>query len=196
MLTTFSDNSLFIMPLCFHPTTIMLVDDNPNFLKQLSDQLNDYVPTLTFTEPDKAIDYFEHKKNFLFRSRLLEQERKKGLISAIRNELYNADRFKVIIISVIDYDMPDKTGFDIIKTMTSSLPNEMSFHSYILLTGKRFSEFDKQLADSEIGKNFISKWDPNLMNPLIWGHKKDESRSFAAAVDSQNFASSYAALLE
>ena len=154
MFTTLDNKSLFIMPICFHPTTVMLVDDDKRLLEQLSLELSNYFPCEAFSDVDGAIKYFEEKrKDFIFKARLGKNN--PNLVKAIRQEIYNKDRFKEMVVSIIDYDMPNKTGFDMMVTMGT--PVSMAFHSYILFSGKPISDFNERLKQSSIGKNFISK---------------------------------------
>jgi CheY-like chemotaxis protein len=168
-----------ILPVCFHPMTVMLVDDDSDFLNQLSHQLSEHLPVISFSDPDKAIHYFEHQNSeFLKKWSLLKSKNTTNLIQDLRYEMYNENRFKNIMVSVVDYEMPNKTGFDVMKIMGESILGEMSFHSYILLTGKRFSDLDKALATTPTGKNFISKWDPNRVNQLMDSISEKSERTF------------------
>lgn len=171
------DNPFCVLPVCYRPLTVMLVDDDPDFLKQLSLQLSEHLPVITFSEPEKAISYFEQQNAQLFKKWTSNQS-SSSLINNAREEIYNPNRFKDIIVSVVDYEMPNKTGFDIISTMGEELLGAMSFHSYVLLTGKRFSELDQELASSSIGKNFISKWDPNRVPQLLSAIEHNNSHAF------------------
>ncbi|MDP3705671.1 MAG: hypothetical protein Q8R24_07135 [Legionellaceae bacterium] len=162
------NESVCALPVCYRPMTVMLVDDDPDFLKQLSHQLSEQLPVITFTDPDKAIQYFEHQNVGLFKKWLSGKSiNTTKLIHDTRKDIYNVNRFKDIIVSVLDYDMPNKTGFEVMKMMGEPILGEMSFHSYVLLTGKRFSEFDRKLTTMSEGKNFISKWDPNRVDQLL-----------------------------
>lgn len=157
---------LCVLPICFRPTTIMLVDDDADFLKEMAHQLSEQYPTITFTDPDKAIQYFEKNNAGLLKKWQTNQPNNQ-LIQNTRMEIYNNNRFNDILVSVIDYEMPNKNGYDIMINMGKPILNEMSLHSYVLLTGKRFSDFNEQLTTLSIGKNFISKWDPNRVNQLL-----------------------------
>ena len=179
MFTPIND-SFCVLPVFYRPTTVMLVDDDPDFLKQLSNQLSDQLPVITFTDPDKAIQYFENHNVGLFEKWLRRTSKDMAtFIQDSRQEIYNPNRFKEIIVSVLDYDMPGKkSGFDVMNTMGEAIFGEMSFHSYILLTGKRFSEFDEKLAAMTVGKNFVSKWDPNRVNQLLDCIAEKSARAF------------------
>ena len=58
-------DGLFIMPVCYHPTTILSVDDDLAFLKNLSLEVSDKIAILYFDDPRKAIEYTK-KKSSLF----------------------------------------------------------------------------------------------------------------------------------
>lgn len=163
-----------VLPIYYRPMTVMLVDDDPDFLKALSDQLSDQYPVVTFTDPDKAILYFEQRNAELF-----EKWKQRGssdlddLVQHARQEIYNPDRFKQILVSVIDYDMPNKNGFDVMSTMGQPIMREMSSHSYILLTGKKLSDMDKKTKKKLTDNDFISKWDSDFLSQLLIRiHKK------------------------
>ena len=156
-----------ILPICYRPMTVMLVDDDPDFLKALSDQLSDKYPVVTFTDPDKAIRYFEE-----INAKLFEQWVESvlpdttSLVQQARQEIYNPDRFKQILVSVVDYDMPNKNGFDVMNIMGRPITREMSSHSYILLTGKKLSDMDAKTKKKLKEKDFISKWDSDFVSQL------------------------------
>ena len=167
MFHTFDKDSLFIMPLCYHPTTLMLVDDNINFLKKLALKLTDKWPVLSFSDADEAMGYFENKNELLFRDKCDIGGQRDGAISKLRNAVYDSNRFKEILVSIIDYDMPNKTGFDLAKNMGWTVPERMSFHSYILLTGKSLEEFDEELRQNKLAKDFINKGDKRYEEQLL-----------------------------
>lgn len=161
------NNEICILPACYRPMTVMLVDDDPDFLEQLSQQLSEYLPVITFTNPDEAIQYFETQNLALQKWMSGKNKGAPEIIKHSRQEPHNKDRFKGILVSVVDYEMPDKNGFDIMKTMGEPILSEMSFHSYILFTGKQFSDFDERLAALAVGKHFISKWAPDRIEQLL-----------------------------
>jgi CheY-like chemotaxis protein len=166
MFVPINDQEFCFLPLFFRPTTVMLVDDDAAFLKEMAYQLSEQYPVVTFTDPDEAIRYFEKNNADLFK-KLQATESSNLLIQNTRKEIYNNRRFGDILVSVIDYEMPNKNGYDIISNMGLPILDKMSQHSYVLLTGKRFSDFEEELAKLSVGKNFISKWDPNRVSQLL-----------------------------
>lgn len=164
MFNTLDNNLLYIAPICSHPTTVMLVDDDGRFVEQLALQLSSQFACVTFTSVDAAIKYYADKRqDFIFKRDLTKGN--SNIVATIRDEIYNADRFKEVVISVIDYDMPNKNGFDMMVSMGT--PESMACHSYILLTGKSPKDFNARLTNSNVAKNLVSKGDPAYIPQLI-----------------------------
>lgn len=162
------DGSMFILPVCYHPTTLLSVDDDSVFTDTLSFLVSDKLNVLCFNDPAVALEYIEKKLRYLpFTSRCLieDDDNVKLNSSLIRDEMYNRDRFKAIFIIVTDYDMPHTSGIELIKTMRFS--PEISKYAHIILTGKISEEFKAKLA--ELGKNddYIGKDEPDYINKLI-----------------------------
>lgn len=158
-------NPLFNFPACFHPTTIISIDDDPAFLDTLSDQLADKLALLCFTEPQAALEYTKKKHNYLpFKERCFLNDTNGKLsfdFEAIRNEIYNKDRFKEILINVTDYDMPHISGIEVTKKM--EFKDSMPRYAHIFLTGKVSNDFKKMVKN----KDYIGKDDPNFLNHLL-----------------------------
>ncbi len=159
------NNPLFNFPVCYHPTTVISIDDDPAFLDMLSDQLADKIALLCFNEPQKALDYTKKKHNYLpFKERCFKNgsgSTDEFDFNAIRNEIYNNDRFKEIFINVTDYDMPLINGIEVTKTM--EFREDIPRYSHIFLTGKVSNDF-KELAKN---KDYIGKDDPDFLNNLL-----------------------------
>ena len=180
----FNKTSMCNIPAFFYPTTILLVDDDEQFLKMLASELKKYYRTVTFTNPSQAIDFLSQKEDgFLFRERaILERYEKNGILE-FRKELLNEKRFEDVLVSVLDYDMPEKTGFDIWWGVGTNdfYQGYGHKHSYILLTAKRYAELDEKTASDNIGKNFISKHDPKHLEYLLENINQLSSSLFRAA---------------
>ncbi|OGV28204.1 MAG: hypothetical protein A3F18_01635 [Legionellales bacterium RIFCSPHIGHO2_12_FULL_37_14] len=84
---------------------------------------------------------------------------------AIRNEIYNPNRFKEIVITVTDYDMPHISGIELMKTM--EFQPEISRYSQIILTGKISSEFKEKLSNLHKEVEYIGKDDPQYIDKLL-----------------------------
>ena len=51
------DKSFVVMPICYHPTTVLAVDDEIKFLESLKTSLSERLALLCFDNPEKAIEY-------------------------------------------------------------------------------------------------------------------------------------------
>jgi hypothetical protein len=68
------DSSLFIMPVCYHPTTVLSVDDDAAFLQILSLKVSKTLPLLCFSSPEEALTYTKQKHHYFpFTSRCLTE---------------------------------------------------------------------------------------------------------------------------
>ena len=161
-------DGLFIMPVCYHPTTILSVDDDKDFLESLATQISDKICLLCFDNPQKAGELTKNIHRYLpFTERCMSKESDsvKFNFMAIRNEIYNADRFKEIAINVTDYDMPHINGIDLIRTM--EFQPEIFQYSHIILTGKISKEFKEKLSALGLNQEYIGKDDPDYIDKLL-----------------------------
>jgi CheY-like chemotaxis protein len=173
------DGSLFIWPVCYHPVTVLSVDDDKGFLSLLTAEVSDKLSLLCFDNPEEAIEYTKSKHHYLpFTDRCLTKEPNDAQFNftAIRNEIYNPNRFKEIFIVITDYDMPNITGIDLIKTM--EFQPEIAQYAHILLTGKISDEFKGKIAKLGMSKEYIGKDDPDYINKLLALIEKRLSKIF------------------
>ena len=126
------DGSMFIFPVCYHPTTLLFVDDDKSFSDMLRIELSDKIAILCFDTPHKAMEYIKNKHPYFpFTERCLIQKSDQTELKfvAIRNEPYNSARFATILISMTDYDMPGMDGIELIHSM--EFPKEVSQYNHI-----------------------------------------------------------------
>lgn len=168
--------TFFVMPVCYHPTTVMMVDDDPTFLKYAALQLKDKCAILPFNSVDEAIQFIQQDYHHRpFTTRCIESNRLNVL--AIRNEVYNPDRFKEIVTTVVDYDMPNKNGIELINTM--ALPPDVLFNAFIMLTGSISSPNDPRIAGQGIRDHqLFKKDDPECLNKLLTEIKQTNATIF------------------
>lgn len=163
-----ASGSFFVMPVCYHPTTVMMVDDDAEFSKTLALYMTDRLSFVSFSSTDSAIDYVKNTfHHSMFTNRCLSHTAQKHQLDflAIRNEVYNVNRFKEILISIVDYDMPNKNGLELINTM--EFPPEVLFNAYIMLSGSITSALDPRIAGQNIANSFISKASPDFADKLM-----------------------------
>lgn len=171
--------SLLIMPLCYHPTTVLAVDDDIRFLKNLAVEISDKQVLLCFDKPQEVLKYTKDTHHLLpFTARCLKNKPDGVQFSAlaIRDEIYNADRFKEIMITVTDYDMPHISGIALIKSM--EFPPEITQYSHIILTGKISDTFKMRVKDLGEHGEYIGKQEPDYIHKLLTLIEKRSAKIF------------------
>jgi CheY-like chemotaxis protein len=161
-------DGLFILPVCYHQTTVLSVDDDPLFLEAFASEVSDRVPLLCFDSPEKATEFTKKlHRHYPFTDRCILSEGNTFTFDfkAIRNEIYNADRFKEIFMVVTDYDMPHQDGIDLIRNIEFS--PEVSQYAHIILTGKISKEFKEKLKGLGLSQEYIGKDDPDYIEKLL-----------------------------
>ena len=56
------DKPFVVMPVCYHPTTVLAVDDERDFLETLETHVSGHIPLLCFDSPDAAIEYVKNSR--------------------------------------------------------------------------------------------------------------------------------------
>jgi CheY-like chemotaxis protein len=143
----------------FHPTTVVLVDDNEDFLVNFSLNLNEDIAYRLFSSPNTAIQHINGSHNHSSNTRCLSS--RLGLDSSsnveslivlnvdeIKNELLNNHRFDEVSVIIIDYDMPGINGLELCRLIRN--PNIKK----ILLTGVG----DEKLAVKAFNDGIIDKF--------------------------------------
>jgi len=156
--------------LCQHPTTVVFVDDNIDYLKHLFTCYNEVLPCLTFDNSREALYFLNENYNhtsFISRNMVHPEDGELNKLSSnidianLRNEVLLSERFEEIAVLVIDYTMPAINGIELCKLIKN--PNIR----VILLTGD--ADYDiaiKEFNNGNIDKYF-KKTTPNLMDELL-----------------------------
>ncbi len=157
----------FLPAVCYHPTTVIFVDDNREFLQHVKKWLNhDEFAHRTFDHPKTALKFLTKTHHpHPFTERCVYQPNDDvpldcsefGInIRKIHHEMHNPERFNEIGVIVVDYAMPGMNGIDFC-TRLEGLPFKK-----IMLTG----EADEHLAVSAFNNgvidHFIRKDDANF----------------------------------
>lgn len=113
------------IPVFFWPTTIVMIDDDPVCLKNLS-RLFRLNKTILFTNPNEGIEYINENKMAVVDSDEfsydIDQSSERNDFLAILNlykKMYKGKRFSDISTLVIDYDMPQCDGLTAINKVTN-----------------------------------------------------------------------------
>ncbi len=134
---------MYLIPVLYHPTTLMLVDDDSDFLNSLALALSSQFKCRCFT-------YAQHAQEFLMTTPQLGVSKIKYLqfeyqdicdfsvrvqLSGLYQEIFNPKRFEETCILVVDYDMPSMNGLELARALKSKLPVKI-----IMLTGEADQE--------------------------------------------------------
>lgn len=161
----------FKISLCHHPTTVVFVDDNKDYLAQLEFRFNELLPVRAFDDPVAALQYLNlayQEENFTNRCTLTSTAGEGTYnhivsdinLKLIQNEILRPERFSEVAVVVVDYTMPGMNGIEFCHQIKN--PNIL----IILLTG----EADNDLAVREFNNGtidrFIKKTTPNIKDIL------------------------------
>ncbi|HVV69089.1 MAG TPA: hypothetical protein VHE99_08690 [Gammaproteobacteria bacterium] len=155
--------------LCYYPTTVILIDDQKNFLNELKVGLKDNIPCEYYSEPQKLINLFKtyHPNHFInYCVTFDEDSAQENLIVrqvSLRNihkEIYNPERFKQISLLVADYAMPGYNGLECCDAIHDK------YIQKLLLTGEAQNDLAVKAFNSRRIHAFIQKSAPDLMQTL------------------------------
>ena len=119
-----------------HPTTILIVDDDPVYLRNLALALSSRWAVRTTSSPKRAIEFMRAANEPVF---TLEQAYRR---------VFDPHRFKTPAILVADYDMPEMNGLELCDALRDASVET------ILLTGKA----DKKTAVNAFNEGLISRF--------------------------------------
>lgn len=152
-----------VIPGYFHPTTVVLVDDNELFLESMSESLKRKgIKVITFSSPEKAYLYLESQARptpLLVRQKAGEESADENFsikidFSAIHQKIQASEKYNEISVVIADYEMPGMRGDDFL-----SLIGNKSIKK-ILLTGKADYKTAIDLLNHKVIDSFVEK------NPL------------------------------
>ncbi|WP_353109532.1 response regulator [Salinisphaera dokdonensis] len=158
----------------FHPTQIVLVDDDIDFLGNLSLQLEADLPYLLFDSTHKALGYINDRESEApSRQRFFRfdnggsalsgggGERKVSLdTDAITREMYFTNRFSQISIAMVDYAMPQMNGLEFCRQIRNPHIKKILFTG-VATEVEAVEAFNKGVID-----RFIRKSERNVYEQL------------------------------
>ncbi len=159
----------------YHPTSILVLDDDPLFLESLDFQFSDEIYCQTFTRPDAALEHLHSQSTqhpdfgryFKDCSDLdLNKDGPQGdlllrlQLSELRSLMDDDTRAQRISVAVVDFDMPKMTGVEFCRAIRD-LPVKT-----ILLTGKAGLETAIAAFNEGVIDCFLQKQDANVSSAL------------------------------
>ncbi len=150
----------------YHPTSIVALDDDPLFLESFAFHFGDDFVCKTFTQPEKALGFFEETRAFqtlgedFFSSDtgLLDRVGQSSADQLIKMDgqqlsgvMSNPGRFQQISLLVVDYAMPGMNGVEVCRRLKGHPARK------ILLTGKAGEETAVKAFNEGIIDCFLMK---------------------------------------
>ena len=157
------------IPALFFPTSVLLIDDNRQFIQNLSLQLNNEIISKIFVKPLSALEYLNNLEELQLETKYFISSDENGFsdkssmdlnLSAIRGEVYNPARFTNVAVIVVDYAMPEINGIELCEKI-----NNRSIKK-IMLTGEADHHLAVAAFNAGIIDKFILKSDLNLQKNL------------------------------
>ena len=172
----------FMIPCCFHPTCVVVIDDNYEFLENLNQNLSkDYASYKYFKSPQKALDYLNNiYQPDPFPNRYIEpldEEKWEHRTLDVNiwdtyHEVYRPQRFDEISVIIVDYSMPGMSGLDVCKQIKD--PNIQK----ILLTGIADESIAILAFNEGLIQGYIRKQDFDMSDLLNEAVEKAQWRYF------------------
>ena len=149
----------------YHPTTVVLVDDNQRFLDSFTLLLAEQLAYRCFPGAADALRFInDHsalvpldQRCFSF---LGQRQRAGGALrldlALIEQEISNPNRFRDISVVIVDYDMPEMNGLEFCQAIDSPRIKK------ILLTGVGDEKVAVKAFNDGLIDRFLTKSDPDI----------------------------------
>jgi CheY-like chemotaxis protein len=166
-----------MIPAIYYPTTVIFLDDDPNFLNTLKSSYKGN-NTEFFLSPRQVYQYWETFAQDLFldlKSRDLFDESARSVdfnMSSLKAKLQKESKEKNPTVFVVDYDMPEINGIDFCKR------KEFKNVYKILLTGVAGIDKVVQAFNDGVIDAYISKVDSDYLEKLHFHIQKGKQRFF------------------
>lgn len=156
------------IPLCFYPTQIVFVDDNPDFLDALSATFSKQFNVQTFDNTDSAL---RHINEYQREADLVANDEKpklqgdsdawvKRVLTHQNIKRFDALRIKEVSVLVVDYAMPSMNGIEFCEKINNTSIKK------ILLTGYATPADAVRAFNNNIIHYYLKKNDDNMLQDL------------------------------
>lgn len=169
----------------YHPTTVILIDDDPGLLASLEHALGERFCVRSFTDPAAAVafaaeggvrvDNQERAISALARSANRHPDGSARLYELLCSHIgqlrANPERFALPSVAVVDFSMPGENGLAVCARLRSTRV------SRILLTGLAVEGAALKAFNDRLIDRFLSKYEDELVNKLC-GHIDSLQQSY------------------
>ncbi|HXW85713.1 MAG TPA: response regulator [Candidatus Bathyarchaeia archaeon] len=160
------------LPLYFHPTEVILIDDDVNYSKNVETiMLGKEVPIRIFNDPKKALSFIKKRPSTKFLDKSVHFDENEWVtpekapfnidLNTLHHEIYNKDRFNETSVLIVDYAMPGLSGEQFFEKIRHATVKK------ILLTGEEGYEKAVKMFNSGLIDRFFRKSDDNLFQELV-----------------------------
>ncbi len=162
-----------IIPACYFPATVLFIDDDRSYLLDLRINLDDdkYSPKFCY-KGKQALEFLQKYQPELCTEHAmywndtgLDKRKIEVDVPALREEIYDPERFSQISVIVVDHAMPDIKGLDLCKQL-----RDKPFKK-LMLTGEADEKLAVEAFNQGVIDMFIRKNAPNfyeLLNESIY----------------------------
>lgn len=160
------------LPLFFHPSRWLLVDDDRSFLDTLIQALGEQNQLIAFNSPLECAAYLKTYQPFLSKKNFLKSNTSNedfGIlkhtpidfdVTSLINLLDNPDRYNEITVMATDYNMPEIDGLALAQ-LAQDLPIQK-----ILLTGEAKEAQTISAFNKELIQRFLQKGEAGIQKTL------------------------------
>ena len=165
-----------LQPLWSHPTCVLFVDDNSDFLLGLTKQIDDAFSFDAYTRPREALEYLKGRTlplDYLARHVVSDAESTDGKqalldetvainFSPLSNALDKKNRFEFCAVAIVDKLMEEMDGLDFCRAVRrAQLPVKL-----IMLTGNAGNDQAVSAFNDGIIDAFVRKADADRMDQI------------------------------
>lgn len=158
-----------IIACCKFPTTLLVLDDDQDFLDNIQLAFYGKYKCICVSDPIEAQDILNKNRDWTHRllEKSISQEHPDDdpsaisvrlEVSSLKDQVNTLDRLNHISVVIVDFDMPKKNGLEFIREL-----NDPQL-KVIMLTGKATQDTVIKAFNNEEIHRYVSKGDPDYLN--------------------------------
>lgn len=155
------------IPLCFYPTQVVFVDDNPDFLKSIGLAFSKQFSIKLFEDTQAALDYINSIPSSI-EANTKEDVRPEGdsdvwvkrVLTQPQNKRFGQYNMQETSVVIIDYSMPQMNGIEFCEKISNPAIKK------ILLTGFATTSEAVKAFNNNVINYYIKKNDDDMLEEL------------------------------